>query len=133
MTAFEDLGDEEDDPGDEALDELGETLTENTDSVEQESDDESGYDPQSEPAYPYAKAKTQHSIYCLPETWEEIDGNEGLLFEAEIQLRREGCEDIHKRELHEALLRCAAKAVAPNDVAGELKQLREERTEGTLL
>jgi len=50
----------------------------------------SEYDLQNDPAFPTAKAQTQHSVYCLPDTWDTIDGSSGLLFEAEIKLRRSG-------------------------------------------
>lgn len=130
MTAFEDL---DEDPGDEALDELGATLSEEPQLEPEESTtDESDYDPMEDPAFPSAKKRTQHSIYCLPETWDAVDGSDGLLFESEVQLRRDGV-DPHKRELHEALLRAAIAEIDAEDIADELQTLRDERTGGPLL
>ena len=109
---FEDLSDDNENQsniGDEALDELagtlsgdsksesanGSTSADNTKADDLDRTNKNGtvtevleYDPQSEPAFPTAKAQTQHSIYSLPDTWEAIDGSSGLLFEAEITLRR---------------------------------------------
>lgn len=132
MTAFEDL---DDDPGDAALDELGKTLSGDSDDPEQQetTDDAPAYDPTQDPAFPSAKKQTQHSIYCLPSTWDAIDGNEGLLFETEIALRREGWEEIQKRELHNALLSAAVDQLDPDDLATELKATREERADGPIL
>lgn len=141
---FEDLptDDEEThpDPGDEALDELAGTLSENTASTTEEEpvedtadDDESAYDVQTEPAFPTAKAQTQHSVYCLPTTWAAIDGASGLLFEAEVSLRRDGYEAVQKRELHNALLRAAAEQLTPESVAEALIATRDDRTDGSLL
>jgi len=98
---FDDLADEseESDPGDEALDELAGTLADDSTAGEESSENDttsedrdtvSAYNSQTEPAFPTAKTQTQHSIYCLPETWDTIDGASGLLFEAEIMLRRDG-------------------------------------------
>lgn len=132
MTAFEDL---DDDPGDEALDELSETLSGDSDDSEQQetTDDAPAYDPQTDPAFPSAKKQTQHSLYCLPSTWEDVDGSDGLLFNAEIALRREGWGEVQKRELHNALLSAAVESVSPEDVAEELIATREERADGPLL
>jgi hypothetical protein len=142
---FEDLptDDEEDhpDPGDEALDELAGTLSENTASTTEGEepveatggDEDSAYDVQTEPAFPTAKAQTQHSVYCLPTTWAAIDGASGLLFEAEVSLRRDGYEAVQKRELHNALLRAAAEMLTPETVAEALIATRDDRTDGSLL
>ncbi|KYH24502.1 hypothetical protein HAPAU_34850 [Halalkalicoccus paucihalophilus] len=149
---FEDISDdneEQTNPGDEALDELagtlsGETIPESAsestaiDDTTEESDEEATteiavYDPQSDPAFPTAKTQTQHSIYCLPETWENVDGSSGLLFEAEITLRRDGYDAVQKRELHNAILRAAAESLTADDIAEAFVNTREDRTNGTLL
>lgn len=149
---FEDISDdseEQPDPGDEALDELAGTLSGDTtsesanesttvDDTTEESDEETTtevttYDPQSEPAFPTAKAQTQHSIYCLPETWEDVDGSSGLLFEAEITLRRDGYDAVQKRELHNAILRAAAESLTADDIAQAFINTREDRTSRFLL
>lgn len=149
---FEDISDdseEQPDPGDEALDELAGTLSGDTtpestsdstanDDTTEENDkeattEEAAYDSQSEPAFPTAKAQTQHSIYCLPETWEDIDGSSGLLFEAEITLRRDGYDAVQKRELHNAILRAAAESLTADDIAEAFVNTREDRTNGFLL
>lgn len=125
MTAFEDL---DDDPGDEAMDELAGTLS--SSNVEEDAsatDDNARYDPTSDPAFPTVKKRTQHSIYCLPPTWESIDGNEGLLFETEIKLRRDGYSSIQKRELHDALLQAAVENLEPGDIGQKLIAVREEQ------
>ncbi len=141
---FDDLADESDeaDPGDEALDELAGTLTEDspaddaagTDETESATEkDIASYDIQSEPAFPTAKTQTQHSVYCLPETWDTIDGASGLLFEAEIMLRRDDYEAVQKRELHNALLQAAAQQLTAADIADAFVATREDRTSGPLL
>ncbi|WP_317175963.1 hypothetical protein [Halomontanus rarus] len=141
---FDDLADEseETDPGDEALDELAGTLAGESSSDDEsranetetiEDNDESTYDSQTEPAFPTAKTQTQHSIYCLPETWDTIDGASGLLFEAEIMLRRDGYEAVQKRELHNALLQSAAQQLTAEDIADAFVTTREDRESGSLL
>ena len=149
---FEDLSNDDENQsnlGDEALDELAGTLSgdSKSESVDESTlaDDtnrtnEDGtvtevpeYDPQSEPAFPTAKAQTQHSIYCLPETWEAIDGSSGLLFEAEITLRRDGYDAVQKRELHNAILRAAAETLTAEDIAEAFVSTRGERANGVLL
>ena len=141
---FDDLADESDeaDPGDEALDELAGTLTEDSPADDESGTDESEsttekdiatYDIQSEPAFPTAKKQTQHSVYCLPETWDTVDGASGLLFEAEIMLRRDDYEAVQKRELHNALLRAATQQLTAADIADAFIATREDRTAGPLL
>ncbi|RZV05190.1 hypothetical protein BDK88_4211 [Natrinema hispanicum] len=141
---FDDLADEseESDPGDEALDELAGTLADDStageepsgnDTTSEDRDTVSAYNPQTEPAFPTAKTQTQHSIYCLPETWDTIDGASGLLFEAEIMLRRDGYEAVQKRELHNALLKSAAQQLTPEDIAEVFVATREDRESGPLL
>lgn len=141
---FDDLADEseETNPGDEALDELAGTLADESpsDDTPQEDDTESAksdeslaYDSQTEPAFPTMKTQTQHSIYCLPETWDTIDGASGLLFEAEITLRRDGYEAVQKRELHNALLQSAAQQLTAEDIADAFVATREDRESGPLL
>lgn len=141
---FDDLADESDetDPGDEALDELAGTLTDestaDTDATADETEsaehsEKPAYDSQTEPAFPTAKTQTQHSVYCLPETWDAIDGASGLLFEAEITLRRDGYEAVQKRELHNALLQAAAQQLTATDIADAFIATREDRTAGSLL
>jgi hypothetical protein len=147
---FEDLpSDEEDqsDPGNEAIDELAGTLAETAasagddaaspDSAEPDEDttanDQSAYDPQTEPAFPTAKAHTQHSVYCLPETWAALDGASGLLFETEVTLRRDGYEAVQQRELHNALLRAAAETLTAETIAETFVETRDERAGGSLL
>ncbi|SIS19446.1 hypothetical protein [Natronorubrum thiooxidans] len=141
---FDDLADESDEtnPGDEALDELAGTLTDDstaeTDATGDEAEsaehsEKSAYDSQTEPAFPTAKTQTQHSVYCLPETWDAVDGASGLLFEAEITLRRDGYEAVQKRELHNALLQAAAQQLTATDIADAFVATREDRTAGSLL
>ena len=147
---FEDLPDDDaedqPDPGDEALDELAGTLSGKTESPGESasttdaedtgkdtvSDEAPAYDPQDEPAFPTAKAQTQHSVYCLPDTWAAIDGGSGLLFEAEVSLRRDGYEAVQKRELHNALLRAAAEMLTAEDVAEAFIETRDDRANGPL-
>ena len=141
--AFDDLDDEkseeESSPGDEALDDLAGTLSsdQNTDSdntTEKESDENnSEYDLQNDPAFPTAKTQTQHSVYCLPETWDTIDGSSGLLFEAEIKLRRNGYGSVQKRELHNALLLAAAEQLTVEDISEAFIETRENRKSGELI
>lgn len=152
---FDDLDDaasDEPDPGDEALDGLAESLSESeTDDEPAESeaepsetsatdeaataddDDSPAYDPEVEPAFPTAKARTQHSIYCLPTTWDDVDGTSGLLFEAEVSLRRDGYDNVQKRELHNAILRAAVETLSTEDVVETVIETRENRTDGPLL
>ncbi|WP_148258257.1 hypothetical protein [Halalkalicoccus jeotgali] len=149
---FEDISDdneEQPDPGDEALDELAGTLSGDTTSepanestaVDDTADESDGegttevapYDPRNEPAFPTAKTQTQHSIYCLPETWEDVDGSSGLLFEAEITLRRDGYDAVQKRELHNAILRAATETLTADDIVEAFVDTREDRTHGSLL
>lgn len=147
---FEDLpSDEEDqsDPGNEAMDELAGTLSGTaesaddiaspTDAAETDEDttaaDRSAYDPQTDPAFPTAKAQTQHSVYCLPETWVALDGASGLLFETEVTLRRDGYEAVQKRELHNAFLRAAAETLTAETIAETFVDTRNERVNGSLL
>lgn len=139
--AFDDLANDDQngsDPGDEAMDELAGTLAgkgsgrsdpePDTDEAEPE-----GYDPASDPAFPTAKERTQHSVYCLPRTWDAIDGSDGLLFEAEILLRRNGYGAVQKRELHNAFLQTAIDNLGAEDIAEAFITTREDREEGVLL
>lgn len=145
---FDDLNDEdseETNPGDEALDELAGTLSGDEDRDEETADDDtsddsdamnsrpSEYDMESEPAFPTVKHQTQHSVYCLPRTWDTIDGASGLLFEAEVTLRRDGYDAVQKRELHNAFLQAAAQELTADDVAAAFVAMREEREDGPLL
>lgn len=141
---FEDLPSDEDDqsdPGDEAIDELAGTLSGDAASTDDAAatneatvpTDESAYDPQTDPAFPTAKAHTQHSVYCLPETWAAIDGASSLLFETEVTLRRDGYEAVQKRELHNALLRAAAETLTVETVAAAFIETRDDRMDGSLL
>ena len=138
--AFDDLDEEnteaEPNAGDEALDDLAGTLSESPDTdsdTEDENETNSEYDIQDDPAFPTAKGQTQHSIYCLPDTWESIDGSSGLLFEAEIQLRRNGYGSVQKRELHNALLHAAAKQLSVQDITEAFIETRENRKSGALI
>ncbi len=129
--AFDDL---DDDPGDEALDELAGTLSGSAEASDEPTSDHSAtYDPRSDPAFSSNQEKTQHSVYCLPETWDAIDGDEGLLFEAEIELRRDGYSDPQKRELYEAFLWAAAEQLTADDVKEQVIETRNRRTDGPLL
>lgn len=135
---FDDLDDDEpDSPGNEALDELAGTLsgTSDTEQTDETAGDSPVYDPETDPAFPTAKAQTQHSIYCLPETWEDVDGASGLLFEAEVLLRRDGYDNVQKRELHNALLRAAVETLTPENVVAEFIETRDDRkqTDSSLL
>lgn len=142
--AFDDLANEdveERDPGDEAMDELAGTLSgtaHNEDSADDSSEPDeeesgTGYDPATDPAFPTAKERTQHSVYCLPSTWDAIDGPDGLLFEAEILLRRNGYGAVQKRELHNAFLQAAIDNLAAEDIADTFIATREAREAGPLL
>lgn len=140
--AFDDLEDEENEEsnaGDEALDDLAGTLSgnQNTDSSntnkEESREQNLEYDLQNDPAFPTAKAQTQHSVYCLPDTWDTIDGSSGLLFEAEIKLRRNGYGSVQKRELHNALLDAAAEKLTVEDISNAFIETRENRESGELI
>lgn len=143
--AFDDLADEADnsveeaDPGDEALGELAGTLSDtpkqdDSDADTEDSDSETtAYDPSTEPAFPTAKNQTQHSVYCLPRTWDAVDGPSGLLFEAEIALRRNGYGAVQKRELHNAFLQAAVNELSAEDIVELFVSTRNERVDGPLL
>lgn len=113
----------EDDPGDEVLDNLGDALSSDSDP---ERDDEPDYDPTTDPAFMTDKKRTQHTMYCLPDVWDEIDGSAGLLFEAEAELRRDGYDNIQKRELYNALLSAAVETLSAEDLEEELIAARKE-------
>lgn len=118
------------DPGDEVLDDLGDALSGKSESEsesDEQNDDEPDYDPLSEPAFMTDKKRTQHTMYCLPDVWDEIDGSAGLLFEAEAELRRDGVDAIQKRELYNALFAAAVKQLDSADIAEELLTTRRER------
>lgn len=129
---FDDL---DDDPGDEALDELGATLSEDPeqDGPTDEPEPEPDYDPMTDPAFMTDKKRTQHTMYCLPDVWDDIDGSAGLLFEAEIELRQAGVENIQKRELYNALFAAAVDQLDADDLAQQLREYRQQRTDGPLL
>ncbi|SEP02586.1 hypothetical protein SAMN04487948_11130 [Halogranum amylolyticum] len=140
---FDDLADEisdeieeANDPGDEALGELAGTLSDNEstdDSTEADSESDDDYNPDTDPAFPTAKSQTQHSVYCLPRTWETLDGPSGLLFEAEIALRRNGYGAVQKRELHNALLQAAVNELSVEDITDQFIATRTERVDGPLI
>ena len=142
--AFDDLANDDHeeaaDPGDEAMDELAATMsgTANQSSHSEQdasepADTAAGYDPETEPAFPTVKERTQHSIYCLPATWDAVDGASGLLFEAEVLLRRDGYGAVQKRELHNAFLQAAINNLSTEDIAQAFIATREEREDGPLL
>ena len=143
--AFDDLAnddyEEAADPGDEAMDELAATMsgTTNQSSAPEQNTSEpadtadTGYDPETEPAFPTLKERTQHSIYCLPATWDVVDGASGLLFEAEVLLRRDGYGAVQKRELHNAFLQAAINNLSTEDIAQAFIATRQEREDGPLL
>ena len=137
---FDDLDDQDDQGteslGDEALDELAGTLSGRDDGGgEDDKDDreDDKYDVESEPAFPTLKKRTQHSVYCLPRTWNAVDGASGLLFEAEVALRRDGYGAVQKRELHNAFLQAAVNELSAEDVADAFVETRRERSDGPLL
>jgi len=112
----------------------GDQSSESNNTTEKTSEENnSEYDLQNDPAFPTAKAQTQHSVYCLPDTWDTIDGSSGLLFEAEIKLRRSGYGSVQKRELHNALLLAAAKQLTVEDISEAFIQTRENRKSGELI
>ncbi|RJX43142.1 hypothetical protein DM826_07500 [Halonotius aquaticus] len=138
--------DEESDAGSEALDGLADTVSSdptdtNPDTTveqqptteEEEQKEEDSYDPESDPAFPAVRSQTQHTIYCLPETWERIDGSAGLLFETEVRARRDGMGEVPKRELHNAVLRAAADKLTVDDIHAALVETRQERADGDLI
>lgn len=143
--AFDDLADETDnsveeaDPGDEALGELAGTLSDTPNQGDSDADTEdndsetTAYDPSTEPVFPTAKNQTQHSVYCLPRTWDAVDGPSGLLFEAEIALRRNGYGAVQKRELHNAFLQAAVNELSAEDIVELFVSTRNERVDGPLL
>lgn len=142
--AFDDLADDHEeaaDPGDEAMDELAATMSGTADQSSSADKDTSepadtadaGYDPDTEPAFPTVKERTQHSIYCLPATWDAVDGASGLLFETEVLLRRDGYGAVQKRELHNAFLQAAINQLSTEDVAQAFIATRQEREDGPLL
>jgi hypothetical protein len=140
---FDDLADENNDeseetndPGDEALGELAGTLSGGDsadDSTATDSESDDGYNPETDPAFPTAKSQTQHSVYCLPETWATLDGPSGLLFEAEIALRRNGYGAVQKRELYNAFLQAAVNELSVEDITERFVATRDERVDGPLL
>lgn len=122
------------DPGDEVLDDLGDALSgESGPDSDDEPTDEPDYDPMSEPAFMTDKKRTQHTMYCLPDVWDEIDGSAGLLFEAEAELRRDGVDSIQKRELYNALFAAAVEQLDAGDLAQQLRAYRQQREKGPLL
>lgn len=142
--AFDDLADDHEeaaDPGDEAMDELAATMSGTADQSSSPDEDASepvdtadtGYDPDTEPAFPTVKERTQHSIYCLPATWDAVDGASGLLFETEVLLRRDGYGAVQKRELHNAFLQAAINQLSTEDIAEAFIATRQEREDGPLL
>lgn len=142
--AFDDLADDHEeaaDPGDEAMDELAATMSGTADQSSSPDEDASepvdtadtGYDPDTEPAFPTVKERTQHSIYCLPATWDAVDGASGLLFETEVLLRRDGYGAVQKRELHNAFLQAAINQLSTEDIAEAFIATRQERADGPLL
>jgi hypothetical protein len=140
--AFDDLAnddsDEAADPGDEAMDELAATMSgatnpEQDESAEVDTDSDTGYDPETEPAFPTVKERTQHSIYCLPATWDAVDGASGMLFETEVLLRRDGYGAVQKRELHNAFLQAAINELSTENIAQAFIATRQEREDGPLL
>lgn len=151
MSRFDDLEDEnsEEEPtaGDEALDGLADTISgeqpdqeprsmdeqEQMKTADDEAEREDSYDPESDPAFRAVQSRTQHTIYCLPDTWEKVDGSAGLLFDVEVRARREGMESVQKRELHNALLRAAAENLTINDVKTALVETRQDRQDGELI
>ena len=151
MSRFDDLEEEnsgeESTAGDEALDGLADTVSgeqtgeeprstneqEQTTSAADEVEEGDGYDPESDPAFPAVQSRTQHTIYCLPDTWETVDGSAGLLFDVEVRARREGMESVQKRELHNALLRAAAENLTIDDVKAALVETRQDRQDGELI
>jgi len=141
---FDDLDQNEDDEldaGGEALDGLAGSVSSGpstsqeteTDSEKEEDEDVVEYDPLEDPAFPSAKNRTQHSIYCLPDTWDSIDGSSGLLFETEIDLRRNGYENVQKRELHNALLAAAAEQLTAEDLSKMFVETREKLGPASML
>ncbi|SEP03333.1 hypothetical protein SAMN04487948_11184 [Halogranum amylolyticum] len=144
---FDDLADENNDenndeteetgdPGNEALGELAGTLSgsdSGDDSTGADSESDNSYNPETDPAFPTAKSQTQHSVYCLPKTWETLDGPSGLLFEAEIALRRNGYGAVQKRELHNAFLQAAVNELSVEDITDRFIATRDERVDGPLL
>lgn len=144
--AFDDLAnddqDETADPGDEAMDELAATMSgtgnqfsnsDQNDSADVDTDSDSGYDPKTEPAFPTVKERTQHSVYCLPATWDAVDGASGMLFETEVLLRRDGYGSVQKRELHNAFFQAAINKLSTEDIAAAFIATRQEREDGPLL
>lgn len=124
----------DDDPGDQALDELDATLSGERQDDEPDGEPiENDYDPESEPAFMTDKSKTQHTVYSLPDVWDDIDGSAGLLFDAEVELRRGGVENIQKRELYNALFAKAVEQLDGDDLAEAVKSYREQRKKEALL
>lgn len=123
----------DDDPGDEVLDNLGDALSGDSESDDVPTDDEPDYDPMTDPAFMTDKKKTQHTMYCLPDVWDDIDGSAGLLFEAEATLRRDGIDKIQKRELYNALLAAAVQQLDADDLAQQLQNYRKQRAKEQLL
>lgn len=121
------------DPGDEVLDDLGDALSSSEPENDDGPTDEPDYDPKNEPAFMTDKSKTQHTMYCLPSVWSEIDGSAGLLFETEATLRRSGYDSIQKRELYNALFAAAVEQLDADDLAQQLRDYRQQRKKGPLL
>lgn len=144
--AFDDLANDQQeeraDPGDEAMDELAATMSDTAnqssnpaqdDSENVDAAEDAEYDPETDPAFPTVKERTQHSIYCLPATWDAVDGASGLLFETEVLLRRDGYAAVQKRELHNAFLQAAINELSTEDIAAAFIGTRQERADGPLI
>lgn len=72
-------------------------------------------------AFSYADAK-QSPIYARQDAWKEY--NAAMQFDTERELHDRGVDNVDKRELHEAMLRHAAKH--PEQIAEEVLELRRE-------
>jgi hypothetical protein len=72
-------------------------------------------------AFSYAEAK-QSPIYARQDAWKEY--NAAMQFDTERELHDRGVDNVDKRELHEAMLRHAAKH--PEQIAEEVLKLRRE-------
>jgi len=72
-------------------------------------------------AFSYAEAK-QSPIYARQDAWKEY--NAAMQFDTERELHDRGVDNVDKRELHEAMLRHAAKQ--PEQIGEEVLKLRRE-------
>lgn len=76
-------------------------------------------DPRTEPAFPFDET-VQRPLYAREETWDEFA--DACDFEVKRLLRDDGVKNVEGRELHDAVLRLAARN--PEELADEVRLSR---------